>query len=147
MTPEEFAQRLEQVKTIIISNRQNDCLKIAADLKALIQLRIQTGGNDSQGQRFAPYTSAYAKYGRNAQGYQSEYFDFTRTGRAFSNISPVVTDQSKNITIVQVTGRSNETLLKLAGQVKKRGNILTPSQSEIDITNKANAQRILKYIK
>ena len=147
MTPEEFAQRLDQVKTIIIANRQTDALKIAADLKALIQLRIQTSGNDSQGQRFSPYTTAYAKYGRNAQGYQSEYFDFTRTGRAFSNISPQVTDQSRNITVVQVTGRSNETLLKLAGQVKKRGNILTPSSSEIDITSKANAQRILKYIK
>lgn len=147
MTPEEFQQRLDNVRTIIIANRETDALKIASDLKALVQLRIQTKGEDSQGGTFAPYTSAYKKYGREAQGYQSGYFDFTRTGRAFANISPQVIENNPNSTTVQVTGRSQETINKLAGQVSKRGNILTPNKAEIRITSQANANRILKYIK
>ena len=146
MTPEEFRSRIRARIEELEANRKNDTLRIASDLKALIQLRIQTDGTDAKGQKFSPYTAKYAKYGRREQGYQDRYFDFTRTGRAFANIRPTVIDETDNSVTVEVAGQNTLTKQKLAGQFDKRGNILTPSQTEIDIANESNRQRILKYL-
>jgi hypothetical protein len=146
MTSEEFDRQLEQAINLINQNRRDEVLRISLDLKALVQLRIQTDGDNATGSKFAPYTSKYAKYGRRDLGYQDQYFDFTRTGQAFANIRPQVTEDTDTSTTVTVSGTNQDTIDKLAGQVKKRGNILTPSDEELDIAREANRRRIQKYI-
>jgi hypothetical protein len=68
------------------------------------------------------------------------------SGQAFANIRPQVTEDTDTSTTVTVSGTNQDTIDKLAGQVKKRGNILTPSDEELDIAREANRRRIQKYI-
>lgn len=146
MTAEEFDRQLEESINLLRQNRRDEVLRISSDLKALVQLRIQTSGESPTGGAFAPYTSKYAKYGRRNLGYQDQYFDFTRTGQAFANIRPIVTEDTDDSTTVTVSGVNQDTNDKLRGQVRKRGNILTPNNEELDIVREANRRRIQKYI-
>lgn len=143
----DFIRQFENARAEIKANRKDEALRIALDLKALIQLRIQTKGENSQGAKFKPYTKGYAKYGRENKGYQSSYFDFTRTGRAFSNILPEVIKDNETTTEVSIGGRSQLTRAKLGGQVQYRGNILLPNKSELDMVKQANIDRIKKYFR
>lgn len=143
----EYAQRLLNAKALIVQQRARIALQAAFDLNATIQLRIQEKGEDSQGQQFSPYTKRYAQKGRKDLGYQSEYVDFTRTGRMFNNIQPQVVNNTQDNTLVVITARDTEQAKKLRGQGKKRGNIIYPSKTEIIILSNQYSAQILSLIK
>lgn len=135
--------RIRQIKQDLISNREAEVLTIALDQIALIKLRIQTKGQNSNEQPFAPYTEAYAK-GRKGSGYQVGYVDFTRTGRMFAAIRPRIVQSSPFSATVQIEGADQRAKDIVAGAVRKRGNILQPSAAEIELTRQANWRRVLK---
>jgi hypothetical protein len=93
-----------------------------------------------------PYTKQYAEKGRKKLGYQSEYVDFTRRGRMWANVkAKVTTTTNDTVTVVIKADLANEQL-KLNGQARKRGNILTPSKYELQIAQLADKERRIKII-
>lgn len=145
MTSEEFVIYTRQQLALLNANRPSETLKLALDLKALIQLRIQTSGRSASGSRFVPYTPAYSLT-RQKKGRQTAYVDFTDTGRMWNNIRPQVINSDETTTIIVVQASNAGDQAKLSGQAKKRGNILTPSQDEINIAVQANNERVRKYL-
>lgn len=137
-------QRIRQIKHDLIANREAEVLRISLDQLALTKLRIQTKGQNAENQPFAPYVPGYAAERKKA-GYQVGYVDFTRTGRMWANVSPVVVESSVFSATVVLQGSEQRTNDIIAGARKKRGNILQPSKAEIELTRRANNQRIRKY--
>ncbi len=146
MNPSEFIQLYRARLDNLRSNRGEDVLTIAADLTAVVQLRIQSSGEDFQGSQYPGYTPNYAKYGRRALGYQAEYVDFTRTGRMWANIQPYLLNETESSVEVEITARDQDSQDKLRGQVDKRGNILRPSDDELQEVAEANRERIRKRL-
>jgi len=145
MTPSEYIQNMRARIEALKANRTQEVKRIAEDLSALIKLRIQSDGEDYTGQPFAPYVPSYAKK-RQDGGYQTSYVDFTVTGRLMANVQPYVLEETDSKTVVEITARNEEDQLKLRGARGKRGNILTPSNDELQMVADANRERIRKYL-
>lgn len=145
-TIRQFLDNLRRVKAEMIANREKEALVIALDQIALVKLRIQTRGENAKGSKFSPYVPPYAKE-RKKKGYQIEYVDFTRTGRMWAAIHPVVTESTVFAATVEMRGADEKTRAMLAGHERKRGNILQPSEAERAIVRNANTNRILKYLR
>lgn len=143
MALNKILDEIRRIKAELTANRQAEALRISFDQLALTKLRIQTRGESAAGGPFAPYVPAYAKE-RKAAGYQAGYVDFTRTGRLWAGIAPQV--ESSNVfsatVVIRATSQQGEDIL--AGQARKRGNVLTPSRAELDLVRAANRQRIRK---
>ena len=143
MAFENLLNRIRQIKQNLINDRENEALRISFDQLALTKLRIQTKGQNSKEQPFAPYTIPYAK-DRQAAGYQVGYVDFTRTGRMWANVQPRVVSSDIFSATVEIGGQSQYSQDIIRGARRKRGNILQPSKAEIELTRQANRQRVLK---
>lgn len=144
MAFERIIQRIQQIKHDLTANREADATLIALDQIALLKLRIQTSGQDSEQKPFSPYVPSYAKE-RKSAGYQVGYVDFTRTGRMFAAVRPFVVSSSVFSATVQIAGADQRSRDIIAGAAKKRGNILKPTKQEIDLVRRANRERVLKY--
>jgi len=144
MTPREAADDYARRFAEMSANRDRDALNIALEVKALVQLRIQTTGQNFEEVLFSPYTNQYAK-NRNRAGYQTDYVDFTRSGNLWANVRPEVVESTEVKSVVEITARDDGNQVKLQGAVKKRGNILLVSQSEADLIAQLNAQRVQRY--
>lgn len=138
--------KLRSIRQAITANREADALRIGFDTSALIKLRIQTKGENADGAAFAPYVPSYAKQ-REKAGYQTQYVDFTRSGRMFAAIGPEVTESDETSATVEIRGRDEKTKAMLRGHARKRGNILRASPAEIELVRQANRERILKYFR
>lgn len=144
-TLSEILTRLRKARAELIQNREADALRIAFDHLALLKLRIQRSGNNADGRPFAPYTEQYAKE-RKGAGYQVDFVDFTRTGRMWAAVQPRVTQSSVFTATVLIEGQDDRSQTIIAGQVKKRGNILRFSKEEEKLVRDANTTRIRKYV-
>jgi hypothetical protein len=140
----DFINRIKQAKAELIANREADALRIAFDQIALVKLRIQRSGQNSDGGSFLPYTPAYAKQ-RQKAGYQVGFVDLTRTGRLFASISPRVESSNIFSATIVIEPDNDEGKKILEGLSKKRPNILEPSAQELEIIRAANRRRILSY--
>lgn len=118
------------------TERTEMLLRVAENGLALVKSRVQQSGENAQGGRFEPYTEQYAKYGRDRQGYQSQYVDFTRTGRMFASMQPVVVKETATLTVVEVRPNNTADRVKAEGQFKKRGNFMALSNEEDVIIRK-----------
>jgi len=143
MAFEALLNRIRQIKANLINDRESEALRIAFDQLALTKLRIQTKGQNSNEQPFAPYVPEYAK-NRQKAGYQTGYVDFTRTGRMFAAVRPRVESSTVFSATVIIEGSDQRSKDIIAGAARKRGNILQPSKAEIELTRQANIQRVLK---
>lgn len=137
-------EKIRQGKRELIANREADVLRIAFDQIALVKLRIQSRGENSEGDKFELYTPSYEK-SRKKAGYQVGYVDLTRTGRLWNSIRPTVTASSIFSATVEIEPDSDSEREKLKGLSNKRENILSPSESELALVKKANRKRILQY--
>ena len=144
MTPREAANDYARRFAEMSANRDRDALNIALEIKALVQLRIQTRGYNFEETPFSPYTNQYAKR-RKKEGYQAEYVDFTKTGRLWANVRPEVAESTPTMTTVEITARDEGNQVKLQGAVRKRGNILLVSKIEEDILSRLNQARVNRY--
>lgn len=145
MAFERLIQRIQQIRHDLTANREADVTRIALDQLALIKLRIQTRGESAAGTPFVPYVPSYSERRKKA-GYQVGYVDFTRTGRMWANVGPLVVSSSIFSATVVLTGSEQRTQDIIAGAQKKRGNILQPSRDEIELMRRANRERIRKYL-
>lgn len=145
MDAEQFARqyrgRLEQWR----ANRAAELLRIGVSLAGQIKLRISETGRDSEGQAFPDYVPAYKKT-RARLGFQVEYVDFTRSGALFRDVNAYEVQEDGDRATVAITARRGENQDKLRGAVRKRGNILVPSQQELDIAVAAYEERRRKIL-
>lgn len=145
-TIDEYIEKIKRLSATIQNDRPRIALAASFDLSATIKLRIQEDGQNYNNQPFSPYTPQYAKV-RNRQGYQTEKVDFTKTGRLMANTFPRVTANSQDQTIIEIAPTSAAEIAKLRGQIRKRGNILRPSQQEINAISAQYSKAILGLIK
>lgn len=143
MAFERLLNRIREIKQTLTNDRESEVLRIALDQLALTKLRIQTKGQNSNEQAFAPYTEAYKK-NRQKSGYQVGYVDFTRTGRLWANVQPRILASDIFSATVEIGGQEQRSKDIIAGARKKRGNILEPSQAEKELVRQANRRRVLK---
>ena len=101
MTSQEFIAKTRANLALLNANRPAETLKLAMDLKALVQLRIQTIGVGATGAKLAPYVPAYA-LARQKRGRQTEYVDLTDTGRMWNNIQPQLIGSDDDTTTMVV---------------------------------------------
>lgn len=150
MTLGEWADQIRARKKKLVDDRQRDALVLAQDLLTLVQLRIQTSGQDSQNRPLSPYSPEYAKKRREA-GYQTRIVDYTRTGQMWRSVSPRVIAHDVDTTIVEIAARTADGQTKLDSALRQpknapRGNLLVPSADEVAIVNQANLRRVLRVL-
>jgi hypothetical protein len=117
-----------------------DALLTTLDVIALVKLRLASGENKDGG-RFSDYSTLYAQKRANS-GLQTEFKDFNVSGRLYASILPEAVEREQpgetQVDII-VKGEDNEN--KVAGQFKRDGNIIEPSESEISDTVDAWSKR------
>lgn len=132
------------------ANREREALLIINDLNALVKLRVQGSGQDYENKPFSPYSKKYART-RVKAGFQTAYVDFTRTGRLWANVNPVVIAANETSVTIEISARDSENVDKLKGALihpkgNPRGQIIRPSKEEIELIADLNKKRIEKYI-
>jgi hypothetical protein len=150
MDIKELHKRLVEARDAIIRDRPKETLRISLNLLDLVRTRIQTSGTNSKNVQFTPYSASYAKQ-RVKAGYQAGYVDFTRTGRLWANIAPFVVDNTREVTIVEISARNPDLQSILNYQSvlpgkKPRGNILTPTEKELAFLEAAHLARLRKHL-
>jgi len=143
MAFERLIQRIRQVKHNLESAREAEATRIVLDQIALTKLRVQTKGESADGGKFSPYVPTYAKERKKA-GYQVGYVDFTRTGQMWAAVRPVTISVNVFSATIAVTASNQRAQDIIRGAYPKRGNIVAPSKAEIELSRKANRERILK---
>jgi hypothetical protein len=139
-------ERLKAIKADLINNREADLLRIAFDLSGLLKLRIQTTGQNSNNQPFAPYTP-FSRRDRTKKGYQVGFVDFTRTGQLWASVGPRSLGGTNEQATVVIESRTQRGQTIIAGAERKRGNILLLSAEEIQFAQAANKARVLQRLK
>lgn len=145
MTANELVILLRNTSRKISDNRERDVMRIGQEIKTLVQLRIQTRGQDSTGQEFESYTPG-TKRQRKKKGFQTGYVDLTQTGRMWANIRPTLGETGNNYAKVIIKAQSNLNQIKLGSFAKKRSNPLIPTQDELDIIKQVNRKRLENYL-
>jgi hypothetical protein len=146
ITITEYRQKLALADAEMLRTQAGDALLSALDLLALIKRRIQTKGQNYNNVSFSPYTKAHKKVRQN-YGAQTEKVDFTMTGRLMANITPIVEKTDGQSTTININARTSDNQVKIAGAIRKRGNILTPSEQEKKIAVNAYVTRRVKRLK
>jgi len=146
----DWIEKIRQARVRLIANRQADSLKIAQDILALVQYRVQSTGTNYLNAAFAPYSQQRAGQ-RQQRGRQTNYVDFTDTGQMWRSIAPRVSANTESATEVVIDARDafnqqklDKALIQPRGNA--RGNILMLSQDDIDDLTAAHGQRILNYL-
>lgn len=147
----EFKDRLQKARDAIVEDRPRETLRISLNLLDAVRGRIQGGGINSAQMPFPPYSKGYAK-SRKRAGYQVTYVDFTRTGRLWANVRPFIVEQAETFVIVEISARNPDLQDILNWQATKpkddpRGNILLPTQKELNFVELAHLERIQKHLK
>jgi hypothetical protein len=145
-----FVLRQRALLASMEANAARECLIIANDLLAVTRLRVNTQGLDSDGTQFAPYSPGWAR-DRKTRGRQVAFVDFSDTGALWGAVAAKVEAQSPGSVTVVITARDALSQTKLRGALntpgsRPRGNILVPTDDEIDMAAEANRQRIAAYI-
>ena len=122
MTLKDLSNRFKQFQREVTEERPQRTLEAAFDLLALVKLRIQTSGLNSDSQPFESYTTPYSQT-RQEKGLQTGHVDFTDTGNLFQDIKPRITSNDLISTTVSIRPDRQINKDKLAGFFEKRGNI------------------------
>lgn len=146
MTSKDLSANIKSFLNAYLSNdRERIALRIASDVKAQVQLRIQTSGIDSQGQSFAGYVPSYKRQ-RERKGFQPFYFDMTRSGTYWNDVKTRITNVTPDEITVVIGPQRQENINKALGQVEKRGNILQPSREELETAFDAWVESIVNRL-
>ena len=165
---EDLANNLRAAMNEIRSTRHQETLILGNQALSLVRLRIQNSKVDENGNIFGTYSQAvvprsyfhskitkkaqkrlkkkgwFVSYEdvREASGFDTDAYNFTFTGRFFRELNAQITSSNEDTTTVQIAGSDYaETILN--GQSDRLGkSILLLSESEQQILNDANAERI-----
>ena len=143
MAFERIIARIRQIKHDLEANREAEATRIVLDQIALTKLRVQTKGESYTGAAFAPYVLA-TKKDRAKAGYQVGYVDFTRTKQMWAAVRPVTVSVNVFSATIEIQAANQRAQDIIRGAFPKRGNIVQPSKSEIELSRLANRERIEK---
>lgn len=129
-------QQIRQLKSDLLRTQSQRVLAIAFDVSALIKLRIQTRGENSQNQSF-PYYTPFTVRTRKAKGYQVGYVDYTQTGQLWASVGPRLVSEGDGKVSVVIESRNQRGKGILDKAVPKRGNLLLASEEELKIAQEA----------
>lgn len=118
----------------------DDAILTTLDLIALVKLRLAEEGKRADGSSFSDYNPIYAGR-REDKGLQVDRKDFNFTGRLYASIQPEVGVNAAGTVEVFIAPKGKDNEAKVAGQIKRDGNILQPSETEIREATAAHSQR------
>lgn len=161
--------RLQLIKQDLELTREEDAVKAANDLYALIRLRIQSERKDSTGADFGQYSTAvvprwmgeqkalsggarqrirsgnwfqsYRDF-READGLQTQSIDFTRTGQMFQQSGVDEINSTSNVTTVLIGGQTSYAKQLLGYHGARFGNLFTPTEDEKQLVLDSVRERI-----
>lgn len=107
---------------------------------AFVKLRLADGGGKADGGQFTDYSPIYSKQ-RQSKGLQVSHKDFNVTGQLYASIQPQIKAVELGKVEVDIVPRGADNQAKVAGQIKRDGNILQPSPAEIQDATQAHEQR------
>lgn len=138
---------IRQIKSDLLRTQAQRMLSIAFDVSALIKLRIQTRGENSQNQKL-PYYTPFTVKSRKAQGYQVGYVDYTQTGQLWASVAPRLLSDGGGRCSVVIESRNQRGKDIFDKAVPKRGNLLVASAEELKIAQEAytrSIERVLNF--
>lgn len=145
MDASDFSKNLRDRMAQWQANRAGELLRIGVSLAGQVKLRISEEGRNAQGQDFPDYVPSY-KARRARLGFQVEYVDFTRSGALFRDVNAYLVEDNGTRSTISITARRGENQDKLRGAVRKRGNILVPSEAEQALAVAAYEERRRNYL-
>ena len=129
-------QQIRQLKSDLLRTQAQRVLAIAFDVSALIKLRIQTRGENSQNEKL-PYYTPFTVRSRKAQGYQVGFVDYTQTGQLWASVGPRLISEGDGKVSAVIESRNQRGKGILDKAVPKRGNLLLASEEELKIAQDA----------
>jgi len=165
--------RLQRIVNDLTEQRQNLALKYASDLTAKITDRLLNDGESAEGKKFPLYSennlalataqalvknsnkpSAKLKAGqtsykdiRKLLGLPTDKRTHSFTNDMIKSIRPIVEENNKYLTIVEISSKDLENQKKLNQNSKRMGtNLLRANQKEKDLIDLLNSQRIQSII-
>lgn len=169
-----FAEKCRMFVQTVNENRERESLIIGKETVALVRLRVQNEGVDSNGQSFGGYSKAvvpqYYYYGRSLSdgaedkvkagdwflsyeefrednNLRTDIKDFTFSGEMWRNagVTDIQSDQYK--TDVTLGGQTQRSAELLSYHSDKYGNLLAPNEQEITFIVDSHIERINQAIK
>lgn len=134
-------QQIRQLKSDLLRTQAQRVLAIAFDVSALIKLRIQTTGENSQNQKL-PYYTPFTVKSRKAKGYQVGYVDYTQTGQLWASVGPRLISDGGGLCKVVIESRNQRGKDILTKAEPKRGNLLLASDEELKIAQESYTRGI-----
>ena len=138
-------ERIQQIKADLLRTQGQRVLAVAFDLSALIKLRIQTRGENSQKQSL-PYYTPFTVKSRKAKGYQVGYVDYTQTGQLWASVGPRLISEGGGKVSAVIESRNERGKGILDKSVPKRGNLLLASDEELKIAQDAYTESITRIL-
>lgn len=145
MAFESEIERIRQIKADFIDSQGQDLLAAGFDLSALIKLRVQGSGQNFQGGQL-PYYTPFTVKDRKAKGYQVGYVDYTQTGQLWASVAPRLVSAGDGKASVVIESRNERGKQILDSAEPKRGNLLQPSQEELQTVQAAYQERRLQRL-
>lgn len=140
MTLDEHAAQLRAAIAELAQTQVNDALQTTLDMVGFLKLRLAEGGGNADGGQFSDYSPIYSK-ARQKRGLQVGHKDFNVTGQLYASIQPEITGIEFGVVAVDIVPRGQDNQNKVAGQIKRDGNILQPSAQEIQDATDAHTRR------
>ena len=140
MSIDEHMAKLRAGLADLARTQVQDALLTTQDMIGFVKLRLAEGGGNARGSQFTDYSPIYSKK-RAEKGLQTGFKDFNVTGRLYASILPEVKATQLGEVHVDIVPRGADNQAKVAGQLKHDGNILEPSQTEINDATQAHQSR------
>lgn len=159
-----LADLLRNAAQALTASRETAAVRVASDLRALVQSRIIQTGTNADGQKFPAYSRkkapaylyvgksrnagaearvkkagslSYAEF-RELNNLQTDHVDLYLTGQMWRNTGVVVERRLLRSTLVRIEGRTSDAAQKIDwNSLRYGGSILEPSQQEIQQARKA----------
>lgn len=176
MNVKEYTQRLNLVRQELKATRPETSLVIAKDILALQKRRIINKGEDEKGQQIGKYSEAVvpASFYKNKEkrvgnaveklikehGWWASYKDwrevnnlgtafknFSFTGHMWASVYPAIVEQSEESVTVGLAASTDNATKKLQYVIANHPNILNLSESEKDLLQRAQTNRIMNILK
>lgn len=145
MNAKDFTDRQRDRLKSWQANRASELLKIGVSLAGQVKLRVSEEGKNAAGDSFPGYVPSY-RATRAKLGFQVEYVDFTRSGELFRDVNAYLAEDNGTRSTISITAKRSGNQDKLRGAVRKRGNILVPSEDELALAVAAYEDRRRAYL-
>lgn len=140
MSIDEHMAKLKAGLADLARTQVQDAVLTTQDMIGFVKLRLAEGGGNASGSQFTDYSPIYSKK-RAEKGLQTGFKDFNVTGRLYASILPEVKATQLGEVHVDIVPRGADNQAKVAGQLNRDGNILEPSQTEINDATQAHQSR------